>query len=55
MTRRYAHESHVELAETAAPHPTREELLAQQRLDDRRRARAAQARARIRGDHHAQP
>lgn len=49
----YVHPSRVELRETNGHRPTRDELLQQQRLNDRRRDRAARARAHIRGDDHA--
>lgn len=40
----YALESHVVFPETNAPHPTREQLLAEQEAADKRRRRAAKAR-----------
>ncbi|MDZ4235710.1 MAG: hypothetical protein U1C73_18550 [Dietzia sp.] len=51
-TRRYAHESHVVFPETNGARPTREELLAEQALEERRRDRAARARQQIRRPHH---
>lgn len=54
MTRRYAHESHVEMAETNGARPTREEILAEQAAAERRRQRATRARNTTRGEHHAQ-
>lgn len=52
---KYVHPSHVELRETAAPHPTRDELLAQQSAIDRRRQRAAKARLAARRRNRAIP
>ena len=52
MTRRYAHPSHTDLPETAAPLPTQEHLRAQQEALTRRRERAARARQQIRRHHH---
>ena len=50
--RSYVHPSHVEYAETAAPHPTRDQLRAEQELAERRRERAIRARTTIRGSRH---
>lgn len=55
MTHQYAHPSHVEIAETAGPHRTREQILAEQAARERRRQRAAEARTRVRRTPHAQP
>lgn len=48
----YVHPSRVELRETAGHRPSRDELVAERELADRRRDRAQQARTRIRGTHH---
>jgi len=53
MTRRYAHPSHTDLPETAAPLPTQEHLRAQQEALTRRRERAARARNTIERSNHA--
>lgn len=44
MNQSYVHPSHVEMRETAAPHPTRDQILAEQDAADRRRRRAELAR-----------
>ena len=53
-TRRYAFPSHVEIAETEGPHPTRDELVEARQLAERRRERAHRARAAIQGARHGQ-
>lgn len=50
--RSYVHPSRVELRETAGHRPSRDELVAERELADRRRDRAHRARTRIRGTHH---
>lgn len=52
MSREYVLPSHVEIAETEGPHPTRDELIEARLLADRRRDRAHRARTRIRGTRH---